>query len=71
MIIVPFSEVMNDFTNYHSKAMKWYMYTNEKILSTVGQDDSMLCDYDCRQKPKTFSVLSFSFLVPVARPAAP
>ena len=46
MIIVPFSEVVNDFTNYHSKAMKWCMYTNEKILSTIGQDDSMLCDPD-------------------------
>ena len=55
MIIVPFSEVMNDFTNYHSKAMKWCMYTNEQILSTVGQDDSMLCDPDCRQKQKIFS----------------
>ena len=55
MIIVPFSEVMNDFANYHSKAMKWCIYTNKKILSTVGQDDSVLCDPDCRQKRKTFS----------------
>jgi len=43
---------MNDFTNYHSKAMKWCMYTNEKILSTVGQDDSVLCDPDCARSER-------------------